>query len=86
MKCQRPGEEWQNACKRPSGSINALSVGANTTPEVPRVRAMIPGSTAPTPVAPAAWSPAPPTTGVPAFNPVSAAAVSLICPLISVPS
>ena len=42
------------------------SVVANTTPDVPRVSEMTPGRTMPLPTAPAAWSPPPATTGVPA--------------------
>ena len=47
---------------------------ANTTPEVPSVQETMPGSTMPLPTALAAWSPPPPTTGVPAARPVSSAA------------
>src|SRR5438445_470646 len=46
---------------------------AKTTPEVPRVHETSPGSTMPLPIALAAWSPAPATTGVPARSPVAAA-------------
>ena len=46
---------------------------AKTTPEVPSVQETMPASTMPLPTALAAWSPPPPTTGVPAARPVSAA-------------
>ena len=39
---------------------------------------MVPGDTTPTPTAFAAWSPPPATTGVPARNPVAAAAAAVI--------
>ena len=44
---------------------------AKTTPDVPMVDETMPGSTMPLPTPPAAWSPPPPTTGVPAGRPVS---------------
>ena len=44
---------------------------AKTTPEVPSVQETMPASTMPLPTALEAWSPPPPTTGVPATSPVS---------------
>ena len=58
----------------PAGSYAGFSRYANTTPEVPTVQDTAPASTMPFPMALAAWSPPPPTTGVPAFNPVAIAA------------
>ncbi len=66
--------------------MNGSLVLANTTPEVPRVRATTPCVTAPTPTACAAWSPPPATMGVPAGSPVAAAAWALRRPVISGPS
>ena len=51
-----------------------FSMCAKTTPEVPTVQDTAPGSTIPLPTALAAWSPPPPTTGVPSVRPVSSAA------------
>jgi hypothetical protein len=42
-----------------------------------------PGATTPIPIAPAAWSPAPATTGVPAAKPVAAAASAETFPQMS---
>ena len=53
---------------------------ANTTPEVPSVQETMPSSTMPLPTALAAWSPPPPTTGVPAARPVASAACAEIMP------
>ena len=43
MTCQRPGGAWGKAWSRPRGSTSGRSLAAKTTPEVPRVKAMIPG-------------------------------------------
>ncbi len=64
----------------------ARSVAPKTTPDVPSESAMVPGRTAPTPTALAAWSPPPATTGVPARSPVAAAAAGLITPVTWGPS
>ena len=84
--CHRPGTAWQNAWTRPCGSYSGRSVAAKTTPDVPSERAIAPGETTPTPTALAAWSPPPATTGVPARNPVAAAASALTTPVTSGPS
>ena len=47
------------------------------------VQETMPGSTMPLPTALEAWSPPPPTTGVPAARPVSAAASALTTPVTS---
>ena len=86
MRCQRSGTAWQKAWTRPSGSTSGRSVAAKTTPDVPSERATTPGSTAPTPTPFAAWSPPPPTTGVPAANPVASAAAGVTVPVTSGPS
>ena len=46
----------------------------------------MPSSTMPLPTALDAWSPPPPTTGVPAFSPVSAATSAVIVPVTSLDS
>jgi len=53
------------------------------TPEVPSVAEVRPGRTIPLPTALEAWSPPPPTTGVPALSPVRAAVSGVIWPVIS---
>ena len=58
---------------RPPGSRTGRSVAAKTTPDVPMVALTAPGRTMPMPTAPAAWSPPPATTGMPARRPVAAA-------------
>jgi hypothetical protein len=45
-----------------------VSAKAKTTPDVPVATEMMPDCTMPLPTAPAAWSPPPPTTGVPSFS------------------
>ena len=69
----------------PAGRTNGASVVAKTTPDVPSDSATVPGATAPTPTAFAAWSPPPATTGVPARRPVAAAASSVTAPVTSRP-
>ncbi len=59
---------------------------AKTTPDVPSDSATLPGTTAPTPTAFAAWSPPPAMTGVPARSPVAAAAPVETTPVTSGPS
>ena len=86
IMCQRPGTAWQKAWTIPRGSWIGRSVAANTTPDVPRDRAIEPGSITPTPTAFAAWSPPPATTGVPARRPVAAAASAVTAPVITGPS
>ena len=56
---------------------------AKTTPEVPRVQDTTPSSTMPLPTALEAWSPPPPTTGVPGARPVSPATLAAMQPLTS---
>ena len=79
--CHLPGTAWQNVCTRPFGSSTGFSLKAKTTPDVPIVDDTMPACTMPFPTPPAAWSPPPPTTGVPAFSPVSAAASAEIAVL-----
>src|SRR5579863_10353523 len=78
ITCHNPGTAWQNVCSLPFGSFVGSDVAANTTPDVPIVADTDPGCKIPMPTAPAPWSPAPATTGVPAFSPVIPAAVALI--------
>ena len=73
MKCQWPGDGMAEGMQAAFRLDQRRPVAAKTTPEVPTVSAMIPGSTAPTPTACAAWSPPPPTTGIAGFQPGSAA-------------
>ena len=86
MRCHVPGTAWLKAESRPSRSTEGPEVGTKTTPLVPTDMAAMPGVTAPNPTALAAWSPAPPTTGVPARRPVAAAASAVTAPTISGPS
>ena len=81
MTCHRPGTAWQNVCTRPPGSSAGFVVAAKTTPEVPIVALTRPAWTMPMPTAPAAWSPPPATTGVPARRPVCAAPSALTWPV-----
>ena len=83
ITCHAPGTAQQNVCTRPFGSMEMLSVCANTTPEVPMVVNALPSSTTPVPTAAAALSPAPPTTMVPAARPVRFAASSEMTPVTS---
>ena len=83
MICHAPGTAAQQVCTRPFGSIETFEVCANTTPDVPIVVNALPSVTTPVPTAAAALSPAPPTTIVPAFKPVRAAAFSVIVPVTS---
>ena len=46
----------------------------------------VPGRTTPIPTAPAAWSPPPATTAVPAASPVASAASAVTRPVTSGPS
>jgi hypothetical protein len=50
------------------------------------VQEATPGPVIPLPMPLAAWSPAPPTTGVPSFRPVALAAALLTAPVISTDS
>ena len=50
------------------------------------VQEAMPGATMPLPMPLAAWSPAPPTTGVPSFRPVALAAALVILPVTSTDS
>src|SRR5690242_12072952 len=81
-----PGTAWQDVCSLTAGSTAGASLKANTNPDVPTVEETIPDSTIPLPTAPAAWSPPPPTTGVPSASPVARAAEAEIRPLTSADS
>ena len=60
--CHLPRTAWQNVWSRPCGSNCGWSLWTNTTPEVPIDVLSSPVLTMPLPTAPAAQSPAPPTT------------------------
>ncbi len=79
---QAPSTAWHIVCRRPPGSASKRSACAKTTPEVPSVAEARPVVTMPMPIAPAAWSPAPPTTGVPAAMPSERAALALSTPVV----
>src|SRR3954463_9316043 len=71
ITCHCPGTAWQNVWTRPRPSSAGRSGAAKTPPDVPIVALTTPGRTTPIPTAPAAWSPAPATTGVPGASPVA---------------
>src|SRR5262245_40622208 len=83
MRYHIPGATWQKVCARKPGSTRGCAVGASTVPDVPQLVTASPGTTAPTPAAPHALSAPPPTTGVPARNPVSPAASTVTVPRTS---
>ena len=62
IMCHLPRTAWQKVCTRPSGSIFGSSLWTNITPDVPIDVESAPALTMPLPTAPAAQSPAPPTT------------------------
>ena len=74
--CHLPCTAWQKVCTRPAGSIFTSSLCTNITPDVPIEVESVPLVTMPLPTAPAAQSPAPPTTRQSVERPNSAAAVA----------
>src|SRR3989441_9033949 len=83
MTYHTPGATWQNVWARSPGSTRGCAVAARTVPDVPQLDTASPGVMAPTPAAPQALSAPPPTTGVPAANPVRAAAAGVTGPSTS---
>src|SRR3954471_21968497 len=81
IMCHLPLTAWQNVCSRPSGSTCGVSLCTNTTPEVPIDVDSTPLFTMPLPTAPAAQSPAPPTTMQSVDNPSSFAVSEVSLPV-----
>ena len=84
--CQRPGSAWQNACTAEAGAGANRSVTRKTTPDVPSDRNASPGAIAPSPIALAAQSPAPPATTISFAMPHRRVNSGARCALISLPS
>ncbi len=78
-----PATAEQKVCTRPSGSVTYFGEWTKTTPEVPMVAETSPARTMPFPTAPAGWSPAPPTTGVPGAMPRVRATAAVTSPVTS---
>jgi len=81
--CHLPCTAWQKVCTRPWGSIFTSSQWTNITPEVPIDVESTPRWTMPLPTAPAAQSPAPPTTTQSVVRPSSAADWRVSLPVTS---
>ena len=81
--CHLPRTAWQKVWTRPSGSIFTSSLWTNITPEVPIEVESTPLLTMPLPTAPAAQSPAPPTTTHRSSGPAVLAASAVSLPVTS---
>ncbi len=81
--CHLPCTAWQNVCSRPAGSTCTVSLWTNMTPEVPIEVDSMPRLTMPLPTAPAAQSPAPPTTTQSVERPSALAASVVSLPVTS---
>src|SRR6185295_11830984 len=83
IMCHLPLTAWQNVCSRPAGSTCTSSLCTNITPDVPSDVDSSPDLTMPLPTAPAAQSPAPPTTTQSVDRPSDLATEGVSLPVIS---